>query len=97
MLTSIRAGQPHNIDAIALPPGGHPNKIVVADDTRFVEHPGNAGRPHAAAAHQPQHQPATRRAKKASPRTPQTGNARPRTTPPTCHLSPALGRSRSSR
>jgi hypothetical protein len=59
MLTSTRAGQPQNIDAIALPPGGHPNTIVVADDTKFVEHPGNAGRPHAAA-NQPQHQPGDR-------------------------------------
>ena len=63
MLTSTRAGQPQNIDAIALPPGGHPNKIVVADDKKFVEHPGNAGRPHAAA-NQPQHQPATERARR---------------------------------
>jgi hypothetical protein len=30
-------------------PGGHPIKIVVADDTSFVEHLGNAGRPHAVA------------------------------------------------
>ena len=29
--------------------GGHPITIVVADDTMFVEHPGNAGRPHATA------------------------------------------------
>jgi hypothetical protein len=51
MLTSTRAGQPHNTDAIALPPRGHPNTIVVADDTTLVEHRGNAGRPHAAANH----------------------------------------------
>jgi hypothetical protein len=47
---SIRAGRPHNTDATALPTtGGHPITIVVADDTNIVEHPGNAGRPHAAA------------------------------------------------
>src|SRR5207244_9978963 len=46
---SIRAGRPSNIDATALPThGGHPITIVVADDTRFVEHLGNAGRPHPA-------------------------------------------------
>jgi len=48
MLTSTRAGQPYNTDAIALPRGGHPNTIVVADDVRIVEHRGNPGRPHAA-------------------------------------------------
>jgi hypothetical protein len=45
---SIRAGRPWNTEATALPPGGHPIRIVVADDKRFVEHLGNAGRPHAA-------------------------------------------------
>jgi len=46
---SICAGRPSNTDASALPAhGGHPITIVVADDTTFVEHPGNAGRPHAA-------------------------------------------------
>jgi hypothetical protein len=46
---SIRAGRPSNIDATALPQrGGHPITIVVADDKRFVEHLGNAGRPHVA-------------------------------------------------
>jgi hypothetical protein len=45
---SVRAGRPSNTDATALPTGGHPIRIVVADDTSFVEHPGNAGRPHAA-------------------------------------------------
>jgi len=43
------AGRPQNTDATALPlNGGHPITIVVADDTSFVEHPGNAGRPHVA-------------------------------------------------
>ena len=38
-----------NTDGTAFPAhGGHPITIVVADDTTFVEHPGNAGRPHAA-------------------------------------------------
>jgi hypothetical protein len=47
---STRAGRPSNTDATALPAhGGHPITIVVADDQRFVEHLGNAGRPHAAA------------------------------------------------
>ena len=59
MLTSTRAGQPHNTDAIALPLGGHPNTIVVADDTTFVEHRGNAGRPHAAANHPSAHPQST--------------------------------------
>ena len=46
---STRAGRPSNTDATALPThGGHPITIVVADDTSFVEHLGNAGRPHAA-------------------------------------------------
>ena len=46
---SLRAGRPSNTDATALPAhGGHPITIVVADDTTFVEHLGNAGRPHAA-------------------------------------------------
>ena len=46
---SLRAGRPSNTDATALPAhGGHPITIVVADDTLFVEHLGNAGRPHAA-------------------------------------------------
>jgi hypothetical protein len=45
MLTSTRAGQPHATDAFALTPGRHPNTIVVAGDTTFVEHRGNAGRP----------------------------------------------------
>ena len=43
------AGRPSNTDATALPVhGGHPITIVVADDITFVEHLGNAGRPHAA-------------------------------------------------
>ena len=42
-----RAGRPSNTDATALPPGGHPITIVVADGQRSVEHLGNAGRPHA--------------------------------------------------
>ncbi len=47
---SFRAGRPYNTDATALSAcGGHPIPIVVADDTTFVEHPGNAGSPHAAA------------------------------------------------
>ena len=46
---SHRAGRPSNTDATALPVhGGHPITIVVADDITFVEHLGNAGRPHAA-------------------------------------------------
>ena len=50
MPASTRAGRPSNTDATALPThGGHPITIVVADDTSFVEHLGNAGRPHAAA------------------------------------------------
>jgi hypothetical protein len=58
MPASIRAGRPQNTDATALPPnGGHPITIVVADDTSFVEHPGNAGRPHVA--DRPQHQVCT--------------------------------------
>jgi len=44
---STRAVRPKNTDATALPPGGHPIKIVVADGPRSVEHLGNAGRPHA--------------------------------------------------
>ncbi len=43
-----RAGRPYNTDATALPPGDTQARIVVADDTTFVEHLGNAGRPHAA-------------------------------------------------
>jgi len=46
VLASTRAGWPLNTDATALPQGGHPIKIVVADENNFVEHPGNAGRPH---------------------------------------------------
>jgi hypothetical protein len=42
---STRAGRPSNTDATALPPGGHPITIVVADGPRSVEHLGNAGRP----------------------------------------------------
>jgi hypothetical protein len=47
---SLRAGRPYNTDATALPtPTGDTQiTIVVADDMMFVEHPGNAGRPHAA-------------------------------------------------
>jgi hypothetical protein len=50
MPADTRAGRPQNTDATALPPllGGHPITIVVADDTSFVEDPGNAGRPHVA-------------------------------------------------
>ena len=50
MPASLRAGRPYNTDATALPvPTGDTQiTIVVADDTTFVEHPGNAGRPHAA-------------------------------------------------
>jgi hypothetical protein len=50
MPAGTRAGRPQNTDATALPllHGGHPITIVVADDTSFVEHPGNAGRPHVA-------------------------------------------------
>ena len=42
------AGRPSNTDATALPTGDTRITIVVADDTTFVEHLGNAGRPHAA-------------------------------------------------
>ena len=42
------AGRPSNTDATALPTGDTQITIVVADDTTFVEHLGNAGRPHAA-------------------------------------------------
>ena len=50
MPASDNTGRPSNTDATALPAnGGHPITIVVADDTMFVEHPGNAGRPHATA------------------------------------------------
>ena len=38
-----RAGRPYNTDATALPPGDTQARIVVADDTTFVEHLGNAG------------------------------------------------------
>ena len=46
MHASTRAGRPYNTDATAAPTGGHPISIVVADDTSFVAHLGNAGRPH---------------------------------------------------
>ena len=49
MPASIRAGRPSNTDATALQLGGHPIKNVVADDSSFVVHLGNAGRPHAVA------------------------------------------------
>ena len=54
MPASLRAGRPYNTDAIALPEptGDIQITIVVADDITFVEHPGNAERPHAAA-HRP--------------------------------------------
>jgi hypothetical protein len=45
-------GRPYNTDATALPAGDIQIPIVVADDMTFVEHPGNAERPHAAA-HRP--------------------------------------------
>ncbi len=48
---SFRAGRPYNTDTIALPEltGDIRITIVVADDITFVEHPGNAERPHVAA------------------------------------------------
>ena len=46
MPAGTRAGRPSNTDATAAPNGGHPTSIVVADDTSFVAHLGNAGRPH---------------------------------------------------
>jgi hypothetical protein len=49
MPAGLRAGRPYNNDATALPEGDTQIPIVVADDTNVVEHPGNAGRPHAAA------------------------------------------------
>jgi hypothetical protein len=51
---SFLAGRPYNTDAIALPEltGDIRITIVVADDITFVEHPGNAERPHTAA-HRP--------------------------------------------
>lgn len=79
MLTSTRAGQPHNTDAIALPSGGHPNTIVVADDTTFVEHRGNAGRPHAAANH-PSHTPGQRRSSSLRCKTTTPTDTNPNTT-----------------
>ena len=48
MPANLRAGRPYNNDAIALPPGDIQILIVVADDMTFVEHLGNAERPHAA-------------------------------------------------
>lgn len=45
MHASVRAGRPYNTEPTAAPTGGHPISIVVADDTTFVEHLGNAGRP----------------------------------------------------
>jgi hypothetical protein len=48
MPASLRAGRPYNTDATALPTGDIQILIVVADDTMFVEHLGNAERPHAA-------------------------------------------------
>ena len=48
MPASLRAGRPYNNDATALPTGEIQIPIVVADDMMFVEHLGNAERPHAA-------------------------------------------------
>jgi hypothetical protein len=84
MLTSTRAGQPHNTDAIALPPGGHPNTIVVADDTTIVEHRGNAGRPHAAA-NQPSRTPGQRRSSPLRCKTNTLTDTNPNTTNPNPH------------
>jgi hypothetical protein len=39
--------------ALPVPTGVTQITIVVADDTTFVEHPGNAGRPQAAAVNRP--------------------------------------------
>ena len=48
MPASLRAGRPYNNDVTALPTGDIQIPIVVADDIMFVEHLGNAERPHAA-------------------------------------------------
>jgi hypothetical protein len=93
---------PSNTDATALPTnGGHPITIVVADDTTFVEHLGNAGRPHPAPSRtttshnrSPHQRSQTSRDNTALTRAPHTGNAGLRTRPDrrgpgACNLVPA--------